>query len=205
MPAILDDVCAPIFGQFPVTVRNVAEIIGERHSPELVLTRQALWGMLTEVTGGPFTENLKNCLSAYLEARMPHWEAKVTQPKLPTITGRPSQPGARTRRRRTPDLESSRQRLGLVDALATELATLKRDLEGFCTVEGLKAKYPQFILWQHIQHAELKELVTGEPFALKAYAETLTLRKFGITSRETLKKDRRKLKLSRTNPGAPRS
>jgi hypothetical protein len=96
--------------------------------------------------------------------------------------------------RRTPDLQSSRNRLDLVNALARELATIKQDLKRFCTAEDLKQKHPQFILWEHIDKAELKELADGVAFAPKAYAENLTLRKFGITSRETLKKDRKKLR-----------
>jgi len=98
------------------------------------------------------------------------------------------------RPRRTPDLDSSRERLALVGTLARELATIKQDLKRFCTPDNLKQKHPQFILWEHIDKAELKELTDGAAFAPKAYAEHLTLRKFGITSRETLKKDRRKLR-----------
>lgn len=98
------------------------------------------------------------------------------------------------RPRRTPDLDTSRDRLALVDALARELATIKQDLKRFCTAEDLKQKHPQFILWEHIDKAELKELADGAAFAPKAYAESLTLRKFGITSRETLKKDRKKFR-----------
>ena len=82
---MVDDVCGPIFGQFPVTVRHVVEIIGERQSPEIELTRRALWGMLTEVIGGPFTENLRKCLSAHLEGRRPHWEGRAMQPRPVTM------------------------------------------------------------------------------------------------------------------------
>ncbi|MGO9239512.1 MAG: hypothetical protein ACLQBJ_01785 [Bryobacteraceae bacterium] len=96
--------------------------------------------------------------------------------------------------RRVPDLDSSRQRLELVDTLARELAILKQDLKGFCEVEGLKRKYPNFTLWTLIEDSQIKELVDGEAFTPKAYAEHLTLAKFGLTSRETLKKDRRKLR-----------
>jgi hypothetical protein len=98
--------------------------------------------------------------------------------------------------RRTPDLSSSRERLELLKTLASELATIKQDLNGFCTAEDLRRKHPGFILWKHIDEAELKELVDGDAFTPKAYAENLTLRKFGITSRETLKKDRRKLRVA---------
>jgi len=96
--------------------------------------------------------------------------------------------------RRIPDLESSRARLNLVATLARELATIKQDLVGYCTAEGLKAKHPEFVLWEHLEHSEVKELAAGMDFTPKAYAENLTLRKFGISSRQTLKKDRRKLR-----------
>jgi hypothetical protein len=99
--------------------------------------------------------------------------------------------------RRTPNLQSSRERLQLVNILASELATIKYDLRRYCTAEDLKKKHPDFTLWDHISDGDLKELVDGVAFTPKAYAENLTLRKFGITSRETLKKDRKKLRKAR--------
>jgi hypothetical protein len=98
------------------------------------------------------------------------------------------------RPRRTPDLRSSRARVGLVNTLACELATIKQDLNGFCTAESLKKKHPEFVLWEHVTDIEIQELVNGTAFTPKAWAENLTLRKFGLTSRETIKKDRRKLR-----------
>ena len=106
------------------------------------------------------------------------------------------------RRRRTPDLQSSRERLELVKVLASELATIKHDLKRYCTAETLKNQHPNFALWQHLTEAELKELVDGDSFAPKAYAENLTLRHFGLTSRETLKKDRKKLREAKKAPSA---
>jgi hypothetical protein len=106
-------------------------------------------------------------------------------------------PGARASGltpRRTPDLKSSRERLLLVDTLARELATVKLEVKVYCTPEGLKRKHPTFTLWTIIDDGQLRELVDGEPFTPKAYAEHLTLMKFGLTSRETLKKDRSKLR-----------
>ena len=100
-------------------------------------------------------------------------------------TGRP---------RRAPDLESSRERLALVAVLARELAIIKQEVKGYCTVDGLKRNYPKFTLWTLIEDSQTKALVDGEEFTPKAYAENLTLAKFGLTSRETLKKDRRKLR-----------
>jgi len=96
--------------------------------------------------------------------------------------------------RRTPDLAASRERIALVDTLARELAILKQDLRGYCTTEGLKQKHPKFTVWTLIEDSQIKALVDGEAFTPKAYAENLTLAKFGLTSRETLKKDRQKLR-----------
>jgi len=98
------------------------------------------------------------------------------------------------RRRRKPDLEVSRKRLRLVDVLAQELAIIKREIEGYCTADNLKRKYPKFTLWTVIEDSQIMAIVEGEKFTPKAYAENLTLMKFGLTSRETLKKDRRKLR-----------
>jgi hypothetical protein len=120
-------------------------------------------------------------------------------PKPPVLTSPKTTP------RRTPDLQSSRERLDLVTALARELATIKQELVVYCTAEGLKQKHPEFILWKHIDEAELRELADGIAFTPKAYAETLTLRKFGITSRETLKKDRKKLRKAQRNQPSPPS
>ena len=58
----------------------------------------------------------------------------------------------------------------------------------------MKSKHPRFVLWEHLEHAELVDLTAGMDFVPKAYAENLTLRMFGLTSRETLKKDRKKLR-----------
>jgi hypothetical protein len=107
--------------------------------------------------------------------------------------------------RRTPDLESSRARVDLVGALARELAAIKQDLRGYCSVADLKQKHPGFVLWKHIEETELKELAEGNPFKPKGYAENLTLRFFGITSRETLKKDRRKLRKAQRDQSDPPS
>jgi len=124
--------------------------------------------------------------------------ATASEPRLngvsqrePAAEVRPRQRGAR---RRTPDLQSSRERLDLVNTLARELATIKPELKGYCTAENLKRRHPEFILWEHIDEAELRELVDGVEFTPRAFAENLTLRKFGITSRETLKKDRKKIR-----------
>ena len=96
--------------------------------------------------------------------------------------------------RRTPDLEKSRERLAFLESIATELVTIKQDLHGHCTAKSLTKKHPRFVVLGLISKQELQELVDGEAFSPKTYAENLTLRKFGITSRATLKKDRNKIK-----------
>jgi hypothetical protein len=90
--------------------------------------------------------------------------------------------------------------------LATELAAVKQDLAGYCTVEDLKRRHPKFALWTLLSDPEIEELVRSERFVPKAFAGALTMRKFGFTSRETLKKDRRKLlKAQRNQPSPPSS
>lgn len=76
LTAVVDDVCGPIYGQLLITLRHVVETIGATQSPEIESTRRVLWGTLTEVIGGPFTENLANRLTAQLEGRSNYWEAK---------------------------------------------------------------------------------------------------------------------------------
>jgi hypothetical protein len=95
---------------------------------------------------------------------------------------------------RLPDLETSRERVGLADKLASELALIKQEAKRYSTVESVKKKYPKFMLWSHIENAQLKELLDGEPFTPRAYADSLTLAKYGLTSRETIRKDRQKLR-----------
>jgi hypothetical protein len=50
------------------------------------------------------------------------------------------------RRHRAPCLKTSRERLELFNALAKELAIIKQETKGGSTVEGLKQKFPKFIL-----------------------------------------------------------
>jgi hypothetical protein len=234
VPAVIDDVCRPIFGQFVISVRYIAEILGDVHCPEDVRMRSVLWTMYAEEQiPQSSTKSLENRLTNVLqEERAPHWEARAAQPRpatgsrvqdeppgkaispAPEMATPSSSKGsplsehasfARTPRR-VPNLDVSRERLRLLDALATELATLKQDMAGYCTPQELKNRHPGFLLWAHLNDSDLKELVDGEPFFPKRYAETLTLRKFGITSRETLKKDRQKLrKVHRSQPSPPSS
>jgi len=104
----------------------------------------------------------------------------------------PARDAARPGRR--PDLKTSRDRIDLVDKLSRELAIVKRETQTYTTVAALKQKYPKFSLWMIIEDAQIKELVDGEAFRPKIFAENLVLTKYGLTSRETLKKDRKKLR-----------
>jgi hypothetical protein len=100
-------------------------------------------------------------------------------------------PGA-NQRFRTPDLETSKARLALQKQLRQELAAIHGAVKRYTTVEKLKERYPAFQLWTILSESEQRELLDG--FTPKAYADLLVLRQDGLTSRETLKKDRRKLR-----------
>ena len=109
-------------------------------------------------------------------------------PRAPVLASHKTPP------RRTPDLKSIRERLELADSLARELAIVKQEIRTYCTVEALKRKYPKFTLWTFIEDSQIKELVEGKAFTPKAYAENLMLTRYGLTSRETLKKYRQKIR-----------
>ncbi len=96
--------------------------------------------------------------------------------------------------RRKPDLETSRNRIAYVNSLATELVTLTQTLHRHTSVKSLKKAHPELSLWKVASNQEIQEILEGHAFKPKMYAEHLALRKFGITSRETLKKDRQKIK-----------
>lgn len=146
-------------------------------------------------------------LKTRLDSRLLHWKAEglryvreqeVAQAIESTARQQTatniSQAPAEAPLGRKPDFETSRTRIKLVCQLARELAKLKSDLSGYCTVEGLKETHRDFILWQYIDAARVQELVDGEPYTPKAFAERLVLEHYGLTSRETLKKDRKKLR-----------
>jgi hypothetical protein len=97
-------------------------------------------------------------------------------------------------RKRGPDLKKIRARVAFEDKLRTELASVKEHVNKGCpTVTELSGDFPKFELWELLSKREQEELLDGE-FIPRAYARTLTLRKFGLESRDTLKKDRQKLK-----------
>ena len=97
------------------------------------------------------------------------------------------------RRERGPDIETSRKRIELEGRLTAELATIAQWAKKFTTARELRQRYPDFTLWNQLSDQEQKELLTIS-FKPKAYARTLVMRKSGITSPDTLKKDRQKLR-----------
>ena len=82
---VVADVCLPIFGQFPITLRYIAEAVGEvSRPPELVRMRQVLWLMIAEeiIPGsGSCTKKLeKRLMTMLMEERIPYWEAEAARP-----------------------------------------------------------------------------------------------------------------------------
>ena len=103
----------------------------------------------------------------------------------------PSQKDRQTRRR-GPDIQTSRDRLDLLDKFMGELTTIHQQRHKF-HLGALKQKYPDFELWKVVPLTEQVELIT-EDFIPKAYAKTLVRRKYGLRSDAVFKKDRNKLK-----------
>ncbi len=103
-----------------------------------------------------------------------------------------SKPNAR--RERGPDFETSRERVTLEDTLRAELGSVKSQIEkGTGTLKQMEERFPNFQLWKILSSKEQEELLTEE-FRPRTYARTLVTRKFGLTSTETIKKDRQKLR-----------
>jgi hypothetical protein len=103
---------------------------------------------------------------------------------------------------RGPDLETSGEWIALYNQLSTELAAVHSEVKRFTTVEKLKMKYPGFRLWEMLSEPQQGELLGGE-FRPRAYARSLTLHQYGLTSPATLKKDRKKLRRAQERPAAP--
>jgi hypothetical protein len=80
IPAVIEDVCTPMMGQFDQTIQHVYDILGDgRGSQRIESTKRALAGLLKEVMSGPYTENLENRLRTYLTARVGHWESQAIE------------------------------------------------------------------------------------------------------------------------------
>ena len=96
-------------------------------------------------------------------------------------------------RERGPDLAISRERVGLEDRLREELATINATAAKYPTLDLVKKAFPDFGLWAILSPTEQKTLLS-EPFKPRAYARALVARKYGLTSTETIKKDRQKVR-----------
>jgi len=94
----------------------------------------------------------------------------------------------------SPALRKSRERAKLCETLIDELRTIYRRSHRYCTVEQLKQDYPDFVLWSHINDHELRKLLSGDEFRPRDFAKHLTLRAYSLTSLDTLKDDRRKIR-----------
>ena len=106
-------------------------------------------------------------------------------------TSRPATP----QRLRKSGLALSEERQALLEQFTEELTTIYQQRFRRSLVE-MKRRYPKFELWNTLSEVEQKELFDQE-FVPNHLAKQLVMRRYGITSEETLKKDRRKLKTAR--------
>ena len=103
---------------------------------------------------------------------------------------------------RTPDIETSRRRVALYDQLSSELAKVQQWRKGnrkSRDVAALKRDHPNFALWERLTERQQADLLTDE-FRPTAYTWSIVRAVFGLsgesTSREVLKKDRRKIRVA---------
>ena len=97
------------------------------------------------------------------------------------------------KRERGPDYAKSRARVELEDTLRSELGKIKSRTAHHTSLDQLRKDFPAFELWKLLSPKEQQELLADE-FKPRAYARTLVANKFGLTSLETIKKDRQKLR-----------
>lgn len=120
---------------------------------------------------------------------------KETAPTNADIAGR----SRKGRRVRGPDKKKHQERVEFEDALISELAAVREQQENSApTLDQLHKRFPDFELWAMLPRTEQEELLI-KVFKPKAFARTLTARKFGVGA-EAIKKSRQKLK--RDTPGA---
>lgn len=139
-------------------------------------------------TGGPVPADIdvQQDLAPKVAIRV---EATALEPKL-----------ARTavRRNRGPNLNRIRERIALGEKLTSELATVVFELRQMPKLADLRQKFPDFRIWELLSPQEQEDLITKE-FKPKGYAQRLVLRNYGLTSEETLKKDKAKLRRAITS------
>ncbi len=97
------------------------------------------------------------------------------------------------RRKREPDLATSRERIDLLDQLAMELTVIYQQTKKHTTLNKLKNEFSEYKVWELLTNEEQKKLLDNE-FRPKQLARQLVLRKYGLTSVDTLRKDRQKLR-----------
>ncbi len=149
--------------------------------------------ILPQIAAGDL-EIIVGLLAAINHALSPHPpEQAKPRPESHMSGGTGSYTEKPQKRQRGPDLDKSRERLELCDKLTGELATILQKREKFVSADALKEKYSEFELWKELPRAEWNELLTTE-FKPKRFATSLVLRHYGLTSEDTLKKDRQKLK-----------
>ena len=96
-------------------------------------------------------------------------------------------------RLRKSGLELSKERLALLEQLTQELTTVYQQKVKQHSLSEMKRRYPKFELWKILPDVEQKELF-DEDFSPKHFARQLVMRRYGLRSEETLKKDRYKIK-----------
>jgi hypothetical protein len=116
--------------------------------------------------------------------------ARALPPSEGASAGKKITAGISHKRVRGPHLEMHRERVELWDKLAAELAHIWQATRKYATLQGLKGSYPDFLIWRLLPDPEQNELLDGK-FNPKAYAGNLVLRKYGLTSLETLRKSRK--------------
>jgi hypothetical protein len=80
LPAVVDDICAPIFGQFFITVRHVAEFVGEGQAPGGSFVWRALWETLArEFSTTSPTKTLRARLEGLLGGPEPSLGGRINQ------------------------------------------------------------------------------------------------------------------------------
>ena len=132
--------------------------------------------------------------------------ASVAQPVSETnpisrVPVRGNHPPSRPPRRK-PDVKTSQERLALLTQLEQELATINQTVNArtATTLAALRRRYPKFQIWKlKPSGIDLNGLLDGETRP-RTFAVSLVLRHYGITSRGTLYKDRRKLKAAGLPP-----
>ena len=94
---------------------------------------------------------------------------------------------------RGPNLAISRERQDLLKVLTTELTAIYQAVQTNVSLAELRSKFPKFRIWDLLSDREQSDLLNAE-FKPRAMAKSIVMREYGITSEETLKKDRQKLR-----------